>query len=199
MASPLPAIDHSSSLKGRCITLLQGDQNTSCWQAGQKRSQNIFSWGGQDEIHFLGFQIFPYDMHLHTFQESFQNLPGTVTLSRLTWSHHSMTVHWHCPSLTLPLFSNRRALRMVDICARACAIHKGPVLPQHPHLLSLFWPAVAPESPFKTRLIHPTNQDTFSSVMYPTKSGQHCVFWKACFQLSSSQKTMYNYSLILIP
>lgn len=126
MASLLPAIDHSSSLKGRCISLLQDDQNTSCWQAGQKRSQNIFSWGGQDEIHFLGFQIFPYDMHLHTFQESFQNLPGTVTLSRLTWRHHSMTVHWHCPSLTLPPFFNRRALRMVDRCARACAIYKGP-------------------------------------------------------------------------
>lgn len=52
--------------------------------------------------------------------------PWTITLSRLTWSHHSMTVHWHCPSLTLPPFFNRRALRMVDRCARACAIYKGP-------------------------------------------------------------------------
>lgn len=56
-----------------------------------------------------------------------------------------------------------------------------------------------PRKSVQMRLIHPTNQDTFSSAMYPTKSGQSWLFWKVCFQLSSSQRTMYNYSLILIP
>lgn len=72
-------------------------------------------------------------------------------------------------------------------------------LPQHPHFLSIFWPAAASESPFgwgwSTQQIRACS--LFGNVA--DKVWAKLGVLKVCFQLSSSQKTMDNYSLILIP